>query len=91
MRDVVSWIDAGEVGEVLDALERAGDADALRCARASFAREERQLASVYATAEATIAAFGDPLVETTRGECPIDAAGAQLRGRRHLLPRRADA
>jgi type IV secretion system protein VirD4 len=73
MRDVVSWIDAGEVGEVLDALERAGDGDALRCARASFAREERQLASVYATAEATIAALADPLVEGTRGECPIDA------------------
>jgi type IV secretion system protein VirD4 len=73
MRDVVSWIDAGEVGEILDVLERAGDVDALGCARASFGREERQLASVYATAETAIAAFGDPLLDASDGESSIDA------------------
>ncbi len=73
MKEVVAWIDAGEIGEVLDVLERVGDDDALRSARASFGREERQLASVYATAEAAIAAFADPLVEASDNEPPIDA------------------
>lgn len=73
MKGVVAWVDAGEIGEVLDVLERVGDVDALRIARASFGREERQLASVYATAEAAIAAFGDPLVEACDDEPSIDA------------------
>lgn len=72
MRDVVAWIDAREVDEVLDAVEGAGDLDVLRSARASFGREERQLASVYATAEAAIAAYGDPLVDAAESECRID-------------------
>ena len=62
MADVVRWIDTGEVVEVLDALEAAGATEALRAAQASFSREDRQLSSVYATAETLVAAFADPTV-----------------------------
>ncbi|MGA8297623.1 MAG: type IV secretory system conjugative DNA transfer family protein [Acidimicrobiales bacterium] len=79
MRDVVSWVDTGEVAEVLDVLERTGDFDALRCARASFGREERQLASVYATTEAAISAFGDPLVDAQDGAISIDVRSLSAR------------
>jgi len=59
MQDVVSWVDTGAAGTVLDALEGIGAKEALEAAQASFSREERQLSSVYATAEAAVAAFGD--------------------------------
>jgi type IV secretion system protein VirD4 len=74
MREVVAWVDTGEVDEVLDVLEDVAEGEALRCARASFGREERQLASVYATVEAAVATFGDPVVESRQDEGPIDTA-----------------
>lgn len=60
--DVVRWIDDEEMREPLLALELAGVPDALRAARTSFAREERQRASIFATAETVLAAFADPSV-----------------------------
>lgn len=62
MTDVVRWVDTGEVGEVVLALEAAGEREALQAAEASFAREERQRSSVYTTTETVLAAFADPLV-----------------------------
>jgi type IV secretion system protein VirD4 len=60
--DVVRWIDDEELHEPLLALELAGVPDALRAARTSFAREERQRSSVFATAETVVAGFSDPNV-----------------------------
>ena len=62
MADVVRWLDEEEASEVLLALELAGVPEALRAARASLGREERQRSSVYATAETVVAAFADPAV-----------------------------
>ncbi|MGD0743007.1 MAG: type IV secretory system conjugative DNA transfer family protein [Acidimicrobiales bacterium] len=72
--DVVRWVDSGEVAEVLDALESAGSAEALRAAQASFSREERQLSSVYATVETLVAAFADPAVAASATSHEICAA-----------------
>ena len=74
MADVVRWVDSGEVTEVLDALESAGAAEALRAAQASFSREERQLSSVYATAETLVAVFADPVVAASTRDHDVDAA-----------------
>ncbi|MGH9303087.1 MAG: type IV secretory system conjugative DNA transfer family protein, partial [Acidimicrobiales bacterium] len=62
MSDVVRWIDDEDVGDVLLALQLAGVPEALRAARTSFSREERQRASVFATAETVVAGFADPQV-----------------------------
>lgn len=67
MSDVVRWIDDQEVQEPLLALELAGVGEAVRAARASFGREERQRSSVFATAETVIAAFADPEVALSTG------------------------
>lgn len=60
MSDVVRWIDDEELHEPLLALELTGVPDALRAARTSFGREERQRSSVFATAETIVAGFADP-------------------------------
>ena len=68
--DVVRWIDEEELGEPLLALELAGVPDALRAARTSFAREERQRSSVFATAETVVAGFAEPdVAASTYGPC----------------------
>jgi type IV secretion system protein VirD4 len=74
MADVVRWLDDEETTEVLLALELAGVPEALRAARASFGREERQRASVYATAETVVAGFADPGVAASAESCEIDPA-----------------
>ena len=74
MADVVRWLDEEETTEVLLALELAGVPEALRAARASLGREERQRASVYATAETVVAAFADPAVAASAENCEIDPA-----------------
>jgi type IV secretion system protein VirD4 len=60
MADVLRWVDAGERDEVLDVLEALPVEEALLAALASFRRDERQLSSVYTTAETILAAFADP-------------------------------
>jgi type IV secretion system protein VirD4 len=74
MADVVRWLDEEETVEVLLALELAAVPEALRAARASLGREERQRASVYATAETVVAAFADPAVAASAARCEIDPA-----------------
>ena len=74
MADVVRWLDEEETAEVLLALELAGVPEALRAARAILGREERQRASVYATAETVVAAFADPAVAASAERCEIDPA-----------------
>jgi len=74
MADVVRWLDEEETREVLLSLELAGVPEALRAARASLGREERQRASVYATAETVVAAFADPAVAASSTRCEIDPA-----------------
>lgn len=77
--EVVRWLDEEETAEVLLALEIAGVPEALRAARVSFGREERQRASVYATAETVLAAFADPEVAKSAATCEIDP-GALVSG-----------
>jgi type IV secretion system protein VirD4 len=72
MADVVRWLDEEETTEILLALELAGVPEALRAARASMGREERQRASVYSTAETVVAAFADPAVAASAERCDID-------------------
>ena len=72
MADVVRWLDEEATTEVLLALELAAVPEALRAARASMGREERQRASVYATAETVVAAFADPAVAASAQRCEID-------------------
>ena len=74
MADVVRWLDEEETREVLLALELAGVPEALRAARVSLGREERQRASVYATAETVVAGFADPAVAASAENCEIDPA-----------------
>jgi type IV secretion system protein VirD4 len=74
MSEVVRWLDEEETTEVLLALELAAVPEALRAARACMGREERQRASVYATAETVVAAFADPAVAASASRCDIDPA-----------------
>jgi type IV secretion system protein VirD4 len=74
MADVVRWIDDEELHEPLLALELAGIPDALRAARTSFGREERQRSSVFATAETIVAGFGDPNVAASSYVSGVDPA-----------------
>jgi type IV secretion system protein VirD4 len=80
--DVVRWVETGEVGEVLCALDRAGVPEAVRAAQASFSREERQRSSVYTTAETVLAAYGDPTVASSCLRHDLDPA-ALLDGGHH--------
>jgi len=72
MTDVVRWIDDEEMHEPLLALELVGVPDALRAARTSFGREDRQRSSVFATAETVVAAFSDPSVAASALRPAID-------------------
>jgi type IV secretion system protein VirD4 len=74
MADVVRWIDDEELHEPLLALELAGVPDALRAARTSFGREERQRSSVFATAETIVAGFADPAVAASSYGPGVDPA-----------------
>ncbi|MGA8679174.1 MAG: type IV secretory system conjugative DNA transfer family protein, partial [Acidimicrobiales bacterium] len=74
MADVVRWIDGEELHEPLLALELAGVPDALRAARTSFGREERQRSSVFATAETIVAGFADPAVAASSYGPGLDPA-----------------
>lgn len=62
MADVVAWIDEQVEDEVADALEAGGHREALRAARATWNRDDRQRSAVYTTAETIVEAFADPTV-----------------------------
>jgi type IV secretion system protein VirD4 len=74
MSDVVRWVDDIELHEPLLALELAGVPDALRAARTSFGRDERQRSSVFATAETIVAGFADPSVAASSYGPGLDPA-----------------
>jgi type IV secretion system protein VirD4 len=77
MTDVVRWLDEQEVDEVEDVLHEAGEWAALRAARASWGRDERQRSAVYTTAETVLEAFADPDAGRWSGGAPqgrIDAS-----------------
>lgn len=69
MEGVVDWVDSRAEAEVEAALATAGEHDALRSLRAVWARDERQLSSVYATLESVLEPFAEPWAATT---CRID-------------------
>ncbi len=62
MADVIRWLDVHEISEPTRILIDAGVIEAIQSAEASWKREERQLASIYATAENIVEAFS--LVES---------------------------
>jgi type IV secretion system protein VirD4 len=62
MAEVVRWIDTKETDEVVDALDVAGQWQALQALRATWGRDERQRSAVYTTAETVIEVFADPAV-----------------------------
>jgi type IV secretion system protein VirD4 len=77
MADVVRWVDEQETDEVLEALDTAGQWQALQALRATWGRDERQRSAVYTTAETVIEVFADPVVavSATPGPGDIDPAG----------------
>ena len=93
MADVVRWLDEEETTQVLLALELAAVPEALRAARTILGREERQRASVYATAETVVAAFADPAVAVSAQRWPsrLPYGRRRLRSfvRRRICIRRA--
>jgi type IV secretion system protein VirD4 len=77
MADVVRWIDEQETDEVADALETAGEWQALQALRATFGRDERQRSAVYTPAETVVEVFADPAVAASArpGRHDIDPVG----------------
>ncbi len=75
MADVVRWVNTQEETEVKEALERAGVAEAVEAAVASWKREGRQRSSVYTTAETVLAAYEDPVVARSAAGCAITPFG----------------
>jgi type IV secretion system protein VirD4 len=75
MSDVVRWIDEQETDEVVDALDTAGEWQALQALRATWGRDERQRSAVYTTAETVVDVFADPTV-----------AASAVSGRRDIDP-----
>jgi type IV secretion system protein VirD4 len=77
MADVVRWVDEQQTDEVTDALDAAGQWQALQALRATWGRDERQRSAVYTTAETVIEVFADPLVAASSraGRGDIDPDG----------------
>ncbi len=77
MGDVVRWLDTQEINEVAGLLDTAGEGEALLAAEAVWRKEERQLSSIYSTAEIVLEPFGDP---------DIAASEELARDRRIMVP-----
>jgi type IV secretion system protein VirD4 len=73
MADLVRWLDTMEQAEVTAALVVAAAQDALVAFEASCRRDERQLSSIYTTAEMALAAFADPKVVASARSSEIQA------------------
>jgi type IV secretion system protein VirD4 len=82
--DVVGWVDTQEMREVASILVSLGVPEARRAAEATWARDERQLSSVYTTAETVLEAFADPAVSRSAAE-PVIGPDALLRGGQDTL------
>jgi type IV secretion system protein VirD4 len=83
MSDLVRWLDTMEQAEITAALVVAGADDALLAFEASCRRDERQLSSIYTTAEMALAAFSDPHVVASARSSEIEPA-ALLNGNHTL-------
>jgi type IV secretion system protein VirD4 len=84
MSEVLKWVDEEEIREPLLALELAGVPEALRALRTSFAREDRQRSSVFATTETVLAAFSDPTVVVSTLAPSLDPGALVDGGQRTL-------
>jgi type IV secretion system protein VirD4 len=78
MADVVRWIDEQESDEVVDALDSAGQWEALQALRATWGRDERQRSAVYTTAETIVEVFADPAVAASATPGPDDIDPVRL-------------
>ncbi len=67
MADVVRWVDEQETDEVVEALDTAGQWQALQALRATWGRDERQRSAVYTTTETVVEVFADPAVAASAG------------------------
>jgi type IV secretion system protein VirD4 len=85
VRDVASWVDRREVGQVKEALTWLGDIDALDAWAATCAREERQRDSVYGTAETILSAFASPSARAATEMTSQDHAAGRVLDVRRLL------
>jgi type IV secretion system protein VirD4 len=77
MADVVRWVDGQETDEVVDALDTAGEWQALQSLRATWGRDERQRSAVYTTTETVVEVFADPAVAASAvpGGGAVDPVG----------------
>jgi len=82
MAEVVRWVDLQEQDAVRDALEQAGEDDALVAAEATWRRDDRQRSSIYTTAETVLSAYADPGVLASAEACDLTPA-ALLNGGQH--------
>jgi type IV secretion system protein VirD4 len=57
MVDVVRWVETQEEAEVIDLLLGAGVPEAIRAARSTFGKEDRQRSSIYTTVETVLEPF----------------------------------
>jgi type IV secretion system protein VirD4 len=83
MADLVRWLDTIEQAEVTAALVVASAEEALVAFEASCRRDERQLSSIYTTAEMALAAFADRNVVASAHSSDIEPA-ALLEGNHTL-------
>lgn len=74
MAEVVRWVDLQEQDAVRDALEQAGEDDALVAAEATWRRDDRQRSSIYTTAETVLSAYADPGVLASALACDLTPA-----------------
>ena len=74
LRHVAAWVDRRETTEIIEALGRLGDVDALDAWAATCAREDRQRDSVYATAESILRTFASPSARAATDITPDDHA-----------------
>ncbi len=81
---VVEWLDTQETAEATALLEASAVPEALRALEATWARDDRQLSSVYTTAETVLEAFADPNVSESAARSEIDPE-ALLDGRANTL------
>ncbi|MHB8681413.1 MAG: type IV secretory system conjugative DNA transfer family protein [Acidimicrobiales bacterium] len=78
MTDVVRWVEEQEEAEVTSILLAAGELEALRAARATWGRDDRQRSAVYTTTETVVEAFADvvdPGGEAVDPTALLDEAG----------------
>ena len=85
MADVLRWVDLQDEQEPIQALQKAGNVDAIQAFAATINREDRTRSSAYTTAETVLAAFADPGVLNTTTRTPTIDPDRLLDGGNHTL------